>query len=243
VIKHRVSLLLPALAVLFGATPVPRQERPGDAARGDAAPGRAAGERHAIRMNLRVGNSWAFEQRTDMNMTINATAGGQVVQRVEQRAAQRRAGTVRVLAAADGMPTAIAVTFADDCGNTILMGGGDEGKEPFGLAGKTVTLRAGAGGAVTHDAPDGTDPAAVEEAKGMLKVNTGVLPPRPVAVGDEWRPDPAEMARQFQLAPTDRVASTASCRPSAAWAAGGRATSRSPARSTRPRARPGSRSR
>ncbi len=116
---------------------------------------------------------------------------------------QRRKGTIEVLAASAGLPTAIKVTFDEESANT---GGTDGHLVPeFALAGKTVTVKRGEGGTITNDLHDPPDEATVAELNKLLEPDTSIYPKQPVAVGEEWDGDSTAIARQFQLGADDSV--------------------------------------
>jgi hypothetical protein len=75
---------------------------------------------------------------------------------------------------------------------------------PFAFAGQQVTLTRDARGQVQHDAQGRADPMAVAELAGYLPT-AGTYPPKPVAIGEQWRPDVTPLCVANQLGPQDRA--------------------------------------
>ena len=164
------------------------------------------GQKYDVKLDLKEGQAWDFDLRNESDVKQQYAANGQQ-QVVESGNASVRKGTVRVLAVKDGVPTALKVTFDKACA-TAARKNGQNVSTPFPLAGKTVTVRADASGAVTHDAGGlgAGDADAATELEKLLEADRSVYPPHPVAVGDEWDADTRGIARRFQLGADDHAA-------------------------------------
>ncbi len=165
-----------------------------------AAAARADGP-YDLKLHLLPDQQWTFDQTSHMNMQVGVGPPGG--QQMQQAADQKRAGTVTILAAQDGVPSAIQVAFAPDCGQTATQNNQPQ-TVPFALAGKTVRIRKGDLGIVQIDGA-ATDPATTNELQKMLTPDRSLFPPHPVNVGDEWAGDAAGMAKEMGLGPDDSV--------------------------------------
>ena len=181
-------IALPAAAVSFPAGPA----RAADA---DTA-------KHEVKLNAHEGDRWDFDVTEKTSSKTDVTVAGKQ-HTVEHSVVSRRKGTEEVLAAKDGQATAVKVTFDKDS-TTSATAGGQTTDQPFPLAGKTITVRRDEEGKVTSDAKD-LDAATAQEVGRILNPDNSLFPPHPVAIGEEWKADDAELAKQFQLGPKDQV--------------------------------------
>lgn len=163
----------------------------------------ASAQTYTLKIRVSPGERWAFDVNTSIKQKGQVTANGQPAQQIDQTIASRRKGTVEILAAAEGKPTAMRVTFDPESANTGTVNG--QPLPAFALAGKTVTLRRAESGSITNDLPQQPDEQALAELDRMMEPDTSVYPDHPVAVNDEWSADTAAMARQFQLGGDDKV--------------------------------------
>ena len=81
-----------------------------------------AEEKVAIRLNIQGGESWAFDRTMDMKMTNKGTSEGQT-QTFVSKMTQHRVGKMVVVAATDGKPTEVKVTFDKSCDSSMEMTG------------------------------------------------------------------------------------------------------------------------
>ncbi len=175
--------------------------------------------RVGLKLDAHEGESWDFEASTKLANRITVSANGQQ-QQIEQAMDARRQGTMEILAVKDGNPSAIRIKFGPQCDSSQSMNG-NKNDVPFPLAGKTVTVRRGDDGQISLDV-NGIDPATAAEVVRMADFNSGILPPHPVAIGDEWDADARTLAKQLQLGPDDRI--TIKCKLLALGAVGTRKT-------------------
>lgn len=162
-----------------------------------------AQQTYTLKIRMSAGERWAFDISSSIKQKGEVTANGQQAQAIDTSATERRKGTVEILAAAEGKPTAMKITFDTESATTGAMNG--QPAPAFTLAGKTVTLRKGDGGAVTNDLPEQPDPQTLAELNRMLEPDTSVYPTHPVSVNDEWDADTAGLAKQFQLGEDDKI--------------------------------------
>jgi len=156
-----------------------------------------------LKLHVVPGQKWSFDATSSIKQKGQVTTNGQPAQEINTTANQRRKGTLEVLAVEDGKPSAVRVFFDPDSSNSGNMGG--QQVPAFALAGKTVTLRRGDGGATTNDLPDMPDEQTLQELNHMIDPDTSVFPSHAVAAGDEWDANTANLSKQFQLGPDDTV--------------------------------------
>ncbi|HEX8911156.1 MAG TPA: hypothetical protein VF796_02270, partial [Humisphaera sp.] len=123
-----------------------------------------------------------------VDSTVTVTAGGQQQAMTIQA---RRESTMTVKESAGGQPTVVEVVYGPN-NVTTQSAGGQKQEQPFPLSGKTVTVKRGADGRVTHDAGQ-LPPQVEQELTKAFDWDGGLYPRQPVAVGDEWAPDPAKL--------------------------------------------------
>ncbi len=142
------------------------------------AAGAAAGEKLTIVPAWQAGDAGRFSSETVVRQQVRArgdTPAG------EQRLRQVRQGVFEVLAATDGRPTSVRVTFSRACANEA---GGKAAPAP--LAGRTVTLTRGADGQLVAAPAEAAPAALLPELVPFLDLGAAWLPPQPVAPGDTW---------------------------------------------------------
>ncbi len=165
-------------------------------------------EKVTLKLAIQPGQSWTFSQQRATRTDAKATSNG-VVQPFTTTTNTTRSGKVEVLSARDGKPTAMRITFDGNCADSMEMGGQPKQERQFPLAGQTVTVKQEADGSVSNDHQGQGDPAALNEANGMLSMSEALYPPAPVAVGQEWQADPQAVAREMELpGPNDRAGMT-----------------------------------
>lgn len=162
-----------------------------------------AEQTYTLKIHTTPGDRWAFDVTSAIKQTGEVTANGQRAQAIDQSATERRKGTIEIINVADGKPTAMKITFDAESSTTGSLNG--QPAPAFGLAGKRVTLRRDAGGAVTNDLTEQPDPQTLAELNRMIEPDTSVYPTHPVAVNDEWDADTAGLVKQFQLGSDDKV--------------------------------------
>jgi len=162
-----------------------------------------AQQTYEIKLHVTPGQKWSFDATTSIKQKGEVTANGQPAQEINSAANQKRKGTLEVLEVIDGKPSSARIVFDADSESSGNMGG--QPVPAFTLAGKTITLRRGEGGATTNDLPEQPDAQTLQELNHMLDPDTSVFPGQAVAIGDEWDADTANLAKQFQLGPDDKV--------------------------------------
>lgn len=166
--------------------------------------------KHDLRLRLRPGQSWSFEQVMEARQKSSMTAEDQQPFQLEQQTRSVRKGTVTVLEVTGGVPSSVRVVFDSACANRMTQMGNEQ-TVPYPFAGMSVTLRRDAEGQVTEQfSPElqtEIDPMARAELRSYLDSNEG-RPPNPVAVGEQWGPDPKQLAQMFQLTGEEKATST-----------------------------------
>ncbi len=162
-----------------------------------------AQETYPLKLSITPGEKWTFDVNSAVKLKGQVTAGGQPLQQIDQSMGQRRKGTIEVLSADAGLPTAMKVTFDNESANTGNVNG--ESSPAFALAGKTVTVTRSENGAITNDLPEPPNEATLAELNKLLDPDTSIYPKRPVAIGEEWDGDTAALIKQFQLRADDKV--------------------------------------
>jgi hypothetical protein len=161
-----------------------------------------AADRFDLKLHVRPGETWNFDQSFEATQTTARSAGGKTVSKSEQQVRSVRQGTITVLAVSSGAPSAARITFAPSSSTRSKQTGTAEMEVSYPLAGKTVTLKRGADGKITPDFgsdPEvSIDPTTRGELESYLSGNEG-RPPRPVAIGDQWEPTPAQLKQMYQL--------------------------------------------
>lgn len=165
-------------------------------------------EKVTIKLAIQPGQSWTFSQTRDSRTDAKATSNG-VTQPFTTVNRTTRSGRTEVLSVKDGKPTAMRITFDGNCADSMEMVGQPKQERPFGLAGRTITIKQEADGTVSDDLQGQIDPAARNEAHGMLSMSEALYPSAPVAIGQEWQANPQALAREMELpGPNDRAGMT-----------------------------------
>ncbi|HEX8911155.1 MAG TPA: hypothetical protein VF796_02265 [Humisphaera sp.] len=105
---------------------------------------------------------------------------------------ERRSGTVRYTEVTGGLPAAARLVYGADTGNATTVNG-TVLTSPHPLRGRTFAVRLEPGGRVSHDADEMTLGGQGMFFAELMKPEMRFHPPRPVALGDSWAPDPALM--------------------------------------------------
>jgi hypothetical protein len=166
----------------------------------------AAGS-YNLTLRLQPGMTWSFEQDVEAQQKSYRTVNTEALPDIEQQARSVRRGTISILAATNGVPTAVRVAFDSACGTRVTQTGKEDQQIPYPLAGTTVTLRRGIDGRVTQEfdpePKNELDPGVRVDLQAYLEGNEG-RPTRPVAVGEYWMPTAAQLSNTFRLRePTD----------------------------------------
>ena len=155
------------------------------------APAAALAQPRALQVNLPQGSELRFDERVSMQMDMQMSMAGNDIN-MNGNVIDTVGGTVSVLESSGGRPTRVQVAFDPGLTTQMDMGGMNQ-STPFALAGQTVTVTLGPGGAVQTVEPMITDDAAGERLEGVLKFGRGLLPAQPVSVGDTWQPTDASL--------------------------------------------------
>ncbi len=144
-----------------------------------------------IQYSVPDGLTYRFDQRNELDATLDLEAGGQRMQ-VAQQLTQVLQGTATVLETANGKPTRLRVRFAPDCGTVTHMNGAAQ-PIPFPLAGLEAEIRV-QGEEVVSVEPVGGSPVALDDAtrdmvSAAVVLQDAMLPGRPVGAGDQWLAD------------------------------------------------------
>ncbi len=165
-----------------------------------------ADQQYDFKLRLAPDQQWSFQQTSSFSM--DAKKGNGAGQEMHQSTAQKRSGTVTVLAAKDGTPSSLKIAFGADCGQSASQNGQHQ-DQPFPLAGKTVRVKKDDLGILQIDGA-ATDPATTTELGGLLTPDRSFFPTHPVAVGDTWTGDAATVGKELSFGPNDAV--TVNCR-------------------------------
>lgn len=166
-----------------------------------------AQEKIEIRLRMRKGDVYLFENSATVRQQVKMTAPGQDGVELGQTVTAMRKGKFAVLAAEGGVPTSLKVTYdAKENFDKVETAGQPAAEKPFALAGKAVTVARDAEGTLKCDAGEPVDEKTRQELASVLVLFTQYLPKGPVAPGDEWDADPQALAREFGLGPTERAA-------------------------------------
>ena len=96
-------------------------------------PSALAGE--SLRFNLPVGTTFSFDQSSNFDMSFESNGlsmGQEIVQKLK--------GTIKVVASEGGVPAQLEIRFDASSGGSMTSSGQTQ-KQPFSLAGQTVTVR------------------------------------------------------------------------------------------------------
>ena len=167
-----------------------------------------AQDKVTLKVDMKPGMEWTFEQTQQMASNNKATFNG-ASQPFATSGLSKRSGKIRVLEVGpDGEPTSLRVAFDDNLSSTQEMAGQKQ-TVPFAFSGKTVTITRAPGGNVTNDFQGQADPASSDELNNMLEGFRAIFPKEPVAVGDEWKADDQLLAKMMPLkGPNDRAGAT-----------------------------------
>lgn len=136
-----------------------------------------------LKLDVKPGVSYAFDNTMNLDLNLGLNAGGQQMN-LQQTLAQVSAGTVEVLEAVDGKINKAKISFDAKNAQTMTTMGQTQ-SSPFALAGKTVTATRN-GDAVDIQPADGIDEQTRDAVVELIKGEDGIYPARPVEVGDEW---------------------------------------------------------
>ena len=151
-----------------------------------------AAEQVQFGKKLAAGDKFTFSQSMVMDNALTVSSNGQVVQQVQQKVTQNRAGTSSIEAVdAAGKPTKTTFVFDKSSGGEMSVTGQPAQPVPTGLAGKTITVTRTGEKELNYSAE--VDAAGAAEVKEMFAQDHTLLPAKPVAVGDSWDIDPSEL--------------------------------------------------
>lgn len=152
----------------------------------------SAAEQVTFGRKMAAGDKLTFSQVVVSDNTISVSANGQVVQQVQQKMTQNRAGTTSIEAVDEsGKPTKTTFVFDKTTGSETAMNGQPAQAMPSSLSGKTVTVTRTGEKELNYSTE--LDEAAAAEVKEMFTQEHTLLPSKPVTVGDSWDIDPAEL--------------------------------------------------
>lgn len=141
---------------------------------------------------LATGDKFTFSQVMVSDNAISVSSNGQVVQQIQQKMTQNRAGTTSIEAVdANGKPTKTTFVFDKSSGGETSMNGQPGQSVASSLAGKTITVTRTGEKELNYSAE--VDEAAAAELKEMFTQEHTLLPSKPVSVGDSWDIDPSEL--------------------------------------------------
>jgi hypothetical protein len=142
---------------------------------------------------LAAGDKVAFDQTMTMQSNTAVSANGQPLQQMGQSMKQVRIGTMTVEAVdAAGRPTKATFAFDPACGAEVTNPGAPGPQTvPSGLAGKTVTVTRTGDKALNYSAE--VDPQSAAEIKEMFAPEGNIFPDKPLAPGESWDIDPAQL--------------------------------------------------
>jgi len=158
-----------------------------------------------LKVRMNKGDRFAFNSQRVVRLQVKITAGAQV-QDVNQTITDLDKGSFTVLAAENGAPSSIRISYeAGWCGKKTESPGKPVESTPSPLGGKTITATRGADGKVATDLPGPVDEDNLKEFSGHLTSGAQFMPKQPVAVGEEWDADEAALRASGLLGPTDRA--------------------------------------
>lgn len=159
-----------------------------------AAFGGVARAQEALRYDIPVGHSWAFEEVSQTDIVLTITGGGQNFD-ARQTGTGLMKGTITVLAVRDGVPTSARIAFDPASGRESTSMGQAQPPVPFALAGRTVLLTVGEDGAFTIEPAEALDqagplPELTEDdrlsVKELVVPDPGFPPKQPIEAGSRW---------------------------------------------------------
>ncbi len=151
-----------------------------------------AAEQVTFGRKMAAGDKLTFNQVIVSDNAISISSNGQVVQQMQQKMTQNRAGTTSIEAVDEsGKPTKTTFVFDKSTGGEMAMNGQPGQAVPSGLAGKTVTVTRTGEKELNYSTE--LDEAAAAEVKEMFTQEHTLLPTKPVTVGDSWDIDPSEL--------------------------------------------------
>jgi hypothetical protein len=158
----------------------------------------------SLQLNCHVGSSWQFQWENESTGVNVMSKNGTPVQQTQSAFAQKRSGTVTVLALDRGVPTVVRITFDPGCGAVDQEPGKPPKDIPFVLAGQTVVIHHNLDGTITVDHQGNTqlDAATTSQLSGNVTPNP-VYPANPIGVGDTWQVDKDALATALQLGDGD----------------------------------------
>ncbi len=160
-----------------------------------------------LRLDVEPGQAWKFDRSYDEALNSRKSAGGQSYAMANKNHA-RRVGQIEILAAKEGRPTSLRVTYGPDCETTAEANGRPQ-KIPFPFAGQTITVTREANGAITRSFRGQAEANALAELDQMLDPDVTLYPNKQVAVGEEWAAAADVVNRQFGVTgPSDSAGMT-----------------------------------
>lgn len=151
-----------------------------------------AAEQVTFGRKMAAGEKFTFSQVVVSDNSISVSSNGQVIQQVQQKMTQNRAGTTSIEAVDEsGKPTKTTFVFDKTTGTETAMNGQPAQAVPSSLSGKTVTVTRTGEKELNYSTE--MDEAAAAEVKEMFTQEHTLLPSKPVTVGDSWDIDPAEL--------------------------------------------------
>lgn len=158
-----------------------------------------------LKVRMNKGDRFAFNSQSVVRMQMKIAAGPQT-QDVNQTTTDLEKGTFAILAADNGVPSSIQITYeAGWCGKKTETAGQPADAKPSPLAGKTLTVTRGADGKVTTDFQGQLDEDLLKELAGRLACGAEFMPKQPVAVAEEWDADEAALRAAGLLGPNDHA--------------------------------------
>lgn len=138
----------------------------------------------------------AFTQNMTVDMALKMSANGQVLQQMQQTIKQLRDGSSTVDAIGpDGLPSKSTFVFSPNCGGETAVAGMTSQPMPTALAGKTITVTKNNNDPkdLTFAGGEGLDQPAMIELTDLFRQDHTMMPTKPVAVGDSWDINPADL--------------------------------------------------
>jgi hypothetical protein len=163
----------------------------------------ASAQQYNIRLNYSPGDKFEFATQEEFKTKISVSSGQMVLQEFDQVMNKRRAGTMEVLAAENGRPTSIRVTYERGL-EDVMEQMGQQQRKPFPFAGESAVLSWKPDRSLDLRTNVQTDDVeALGELRQMLDPDDGLFPRGPVKVGDRWEAGKDAVAKSFQLGPND----------------------------------------
>ncbi len=152
----------------------------------------AAAEQVTFTKLAAAGDVYTFNNIVDTNMNVSVTAGGQMLQQMQQNMQQTRSGKMTVNEATpDGQIKKATFVFDEDC--KTVQDGGQMGKQtvPSSLAGKTIVVTVN--GPKDLNFSEQVDAEGATEITQLLRGEDSMMPDKPLKVGDTWEMTPEDL--------------------------------------------------